>query len=104
MITALVDRPHEINTKTGNLGALAHTLAPKTAFRVLHLAYQVFPDSSAARGERQARDREREAALPHGRPLVIAGGSNPSGLREQVRDALVVATIVTVLNLCCSCR
>ena len=51
MITALVDRPHEINTKTGNLGALAHTLAPKTAFRVLHVAYQVFPDSSAARGD-----------------------------------------------------
>ncbi|MEO7350709.1 MAG: SDR family oxidoreductase [Marmoricola sp.] len=50
VITALVDRPHEINTKTGNLGALAHTLAPKTAFRVLHMAYQVFPDSSAARG------------------------------------------------------
>ena len=50
VITALVDRPHEINTLTGNLGALAHTLAPKQAFRVLHLAYQVFPDSSAAKG------------------------------------------------------
>ena len=55
MITALVDRPHEINTKTGNLGALAHTLAPRTAFRVLHVAYQVFPDSSAARGEARRR-------------------------------------------------
>ena len=51
MIRALVDRPHEINTKTGNLGALAHTLAPRTAFRVLHVAYQVFPDSTAARGD-----------------------------------------------------
>ncbi|HEY6935428.1 MAG TPA: SDR family oxidoreductase [Marmoricola sp.] len=51
VIGALVDRPHEINTVTGNLGALAHTLAPKTSFRVLHLAYQVFPDSAAARGE-----------------------------------------------------
>ncbi|HEX2893357.1 MAG TPA: SDR family oxidoreductase [Marmoricola sp.] len=51
VVTALVERPHEINTLTGNLGALAHTLAPKTAFRVLHLAYQVFPDSAAARGE-----------------------------------------------------
>jgi NAD(P)-dependent dehydrogenase (short-subunit alcohol dehydrogenase family) len=50
VITALVERPHEINTKTGNLGALAHTLAPKTAFRILHVAYQVFPDSTAARG------------------------------------------------------
>jgi NAD(P)-dependent dehydrogenase (short-subunit alcohol dehydrogenase family) len=51
VIRALVDRPHEINTKTGNLGALAHTLAPRTAFRVLHVAYQVFPDSTAARGD-----------------------------------------------------
>ncbi len=50
VITALVERPHEINTKTGNLGALMHTLAPKSSFRVLHMAYQVFPDSSAARG------------------------------------------------------
>jgi short-subunit dehydrogenase len=51
VIQALVERPHEINTKTGNLGALAHTLAPKVAFRVLHVAYQVFPDSTAARGD-----------------------------------------------------
>lgn len=51
VISALVDRPHEINTLTGNLGSLAHTLAPKAAFRVLHLAYQIFPDSAAARGD-----------------------------------------------------
>ncbi|RLV49233.1 SDR family oxidoreductase [Nocardioides mangrovicus] len=49
VLDALVDRPHEINTALGNLGAVAHTVAPKTAFRVLHLAYQVFPDSAAAR-------------------------------------------------------
>jgi short-subunit dehydrogenase len=51
VISALVDRPHEINTALGNLGAVAHTLAPKIAFRVLHRAYQVFPDSAAARGD-----------------------------------------------------
>jgi hypothetical protein len=62
VITALVDRPHEINTKTGNLGALAHTLAPRTAFRVLNVAYQVFPDSSAARGEAGDGDSERVSA------------------------------------------
>ena len=50
VITALVQKPHEINTKTGSLGALAHYLAPKTSFRILHLAYQVFPDSTAAKG------------------------------------------------------
>ncbi len=49
VIDALVDRPHEINTALGSLGAVAHTLAPKASFRLLHLAYQVFPDSAAAR-------------------------------------------------------
>jgi short-subunit dehydrogenase len=51
VISALVEKPHEINTLTGNLGALAHTLAPKVAFRILNLAYKIFPDSAAARGE-----------------------------------------------------
>jgi len=60
VISALVERPHEINTLTGNLGALAHTLAPKVAFRILNLAYQVFPDSAAARGENTAPTNEQQ--------------------------------------------
>lgn len=51
VIRALVEKPHEINTALGTVGALVHTLVPRTAVRVLHLAYQVFPDSAAARGE-----------------------------------------------------
>ncbi|WP_432478614.1 SDR family oxidoreductase [Nocardioides sp. GXQ0305] len=52
VIRAMVDRPHEINTLLGNAGAVAHTVMPKTAFRILNLAYQVFPDSAAAKGDR----------------------------------------------------
>ena len=51
VVEALVTRPHEVNTLLGSLGAVAHTVAPKAAFRVLHLAYQVFPDSAAAKGD-----------------------------------------------------
>jgi NAD(P)-dependent dehydrogenase (short-subunit alcohol dehydrogenase family) len=51
VIKAMVERPHEINTWLGNAGAVAHTLAPKLAFRVLNMAYHVFPDSAAAKGE-----------------------------------------------------
>ena len=50
VVEALVERPHEVNTALGTMGAVAHNLAPKLAFRVLHMAYQVFPDSAAARG------------------------------------------------------
>ncbi len=56
VIAALVDKPHEINTMMGNLGAVTHTVAPKLAFRVLNLAYKVFPDSAAARGDSAAQD------------------------------------------------
>jgi NAD(P)-dependent dehydrogenase (short-subunit alcohol dehydrogenase family) len=63
VVSALVDKPHEINTLTGNLGALAHTLAPKAAFRVLHLAYQIFPDSAAARGEDPAAPTNEQAMM-----------------------------------------
>jgi NAD(P)-dependent dehydrogenase (short-subunit alcohol dehydrogenase family)/uncharacterized protein YbjT (DUF2867 family) len=54
VIEALVEKPHEINTMLGNAGAIAHTVAPKMAFRVLNMAYHVFPDSAAAKGQREA--------------------------------------------------
>jgi NAD(P)-dependent dehydrogenase (short-subunit alcohol dehydrogenase family) len=54
VIRAMVERPHEINTMLGNAGAIAHTVAPKAAFRVLNMAYHVFPDSAAAKGQKEA--------------------------------------------------
>jgi NAD(P)-dependent dehydrogenase (short-subunit alcohol dehydrogenase family) len=51
VVRAMVEKPHEINTTLGTAGALAHTIAPRTAFRVLNLAYKVFPDSAAAKGQ-----------------------------------------------------
>ena len=51
VIEAMVGRPHEINTLLGNAGAVVHTVAPKLAFRILNMAYHVFPDSAAAKGE-----------------------------------------------------
>jgi NAD(P)-dependent dehydrogenase (short-subunit alcohol dehydrogenase family) len=63
VLEALVDRPHEINTALGSLGAVAHTVAPKAAFRVLHLAYQVFPDSAAARAHTDTGEETTSAQV-----------------------------------------
>ncbi|WP_435769237.1 SDR family oxidoreductase [Nocardioides sp. SYSU DS0651] len=62
VIRAMVDKPHEINTTLGTAGALAHTVAPKAAFRVLNLAYQVFPDSAAAKGQKPTSGAAAAAA------------------------------------------
>ena len=63
VIEAMVERPHEINTALGNAGAVAHTLAPKLSFRVLNMAYHVFPDSAAAKGDTAGGTRESEQVM-----------------------------------------
>ncbi|MEJ7691092.1 MAG: SDR family NAD(P)-dependent oxidoreductase [Nocardioidaceae bacterium] len=63
VMTALKNRPHEINTTLGTAGELAHALLPKAAFRILHRAYRVFPDSSAARGDETLEKVTREQLL-----------------------------------------
>lgn len=63
VIQGLVEKPHELNTMLGNAGAVAHTVAPRTAFRVLNMAYHVFPDSAAARGGVPAPETARGAEV-----------------------------------------
>lgn len=70
VITAMVDKPHEINTLIGNVGALAHYLAPKTAFKILHMAYQVFPDSTAAKGGQTGQSGQ--GAHTEGEQMMLA--------------------------------
>jgi len=48
---AIRSRPKQINTRLGTFGEVAYALAPKAVDQILHMAYKVFPDSAAARGE-----------------------------------------------------
>lgn len=82
VVAAMVGRPHELNTLLGNLGAVAHTVAPRATFRVPHLAYRVFPDSAAARGD------EEEAALTPEQQLLarLLKGVHWWDTRQQSRS------------------
>jgi NAD(P)-dependent dehydrogenase (short-subunit alcohol dehydrogenase family) len=51
VVRALVRRPKHIGTALGTFGAVSYTLAPRVVDAVLHIAYQVFPDSAAASGD-----------------------------------------------------
>ena len=46
-----------INTKLGTFGEVAYALAPKAVDQILHLAYKVFPESSAAKGAKDGDDK-----------------------------------------------
>ncbi|MFP5361419.1 MAG: SDR family oxidoreductase [Thermoleophilia bacterium] len=52
-------RPKEINTRLGTAGAVLHALAPKVMDQILHMAYKVFPDSAASKGEKAPAEAER---------------------------------------------
>ncbi|HTU77668.1 MAG TPA: SDR family oxidoreductase [Solirubrobacteraceae bacterium] len=48
---ALRGRPKEMGTWMGKFGEVAYTLSPSAVDRLLHLAYRVFPDSAASKGQ-----------------------------------------------------
>jgi NAD(P)-dependent dehydrogenase (short-subunit alcohol dehydrogenase family) len=54
---ALRAKPKQINTRLGTFGEVAYTLAPKAVDQILHMAYKVFPDSAAARGEQDPNEK-----------------------------------------------
>jgi NAD(P)-dependent dehydrogenase (short-subunit alcohol dehydrogenase family) len=64
---AIRGKPKVINTRLGTFGEVAYALAPKAVDQLLHLAYRVFPDSAAARGEVGTDERvsTEQLALAH---------------------------------------
>jgi NAD(P)-dependent dehydrogenase (short-subunit alcohol dehydrogenase family) len=62
MITeAIVHRPKRIATPLGTLGQILYAINPRSIDYILNSAYKLFPDSSAAKGE---KPRERTASAP----------------------------------------
>jgi NAD(P)-dependent dehydrogenase (short-subunit alcohol dehydrogenase family) len=54
---ALRGRPKEMGTRVGRFGEVAYTISPRMMDRILHLAYRVFPDSAASKGQRDVEER-----------------------------------------------
>jgi len=57
---AIRAEPKSINTRLGTFGEVAYALAPKAVDQILHMAFKVFPDSAAAKGE---KDPEEKASM-----------------------------------------
>jgi thioester reductase-like protein len=57
---AIRAKPKQINTRLGTFGEVAYALAPKAVDQILHMAYKVFPDSAAAKGQ---KDPEEKASM-----------------------------------------
>jgi thioester reductase-like protein len=62
MITeAMISKPKKVATRLGNFGELIYSIAPKASDAILNTAYKLFPDSKAAKGQKEgegAPDKE----------------------------------------------
>ena len=56
---AMRARPKSINTRLGTSGEVLYALAPKAVDQILHMAYKVFPDSAASKGEKAPEAEEK---------------------------------------------
>jgi NAD(P)-dependent dehydrogenase (short-subunit alcohol dehydrogenase family) len=64
---AIRAKPKQINTRLGTFGEVAYALVPKAVDQILHTAYKVFPESAAARGEKDVKEEAstEQVALAH---------------------------------------
>jgi short-subunit dehydrogenase len=54
---AIRAKPKTINTRLGTFGEVLYAIAPKAVDQILHMAYKVFPESAAAKGEKDPQER-----------------------------------------------
>jgi thioester reductase-like protein len=54
---AIRSKPKTINTRLGTFGEVMYALAPKAVDQILHAAYKVFPDSAAASGKKDEKEK-----------------------------------------------
>ena len=52
---ACVDKPVRIATRLGITGELMHALAPRVAQIVMNSTFRMFPDSAAAKGDKEKK-------------------------------------------------
>ena len=63
---AIIHKPKRIATPLGTLGQLLYAINPKSIDYILNSAYHLFPDSSAAKGERKPKEKAAHAAPASG--------------------------------------
>jgi NAD(P)-dependent dehydrogenase (short-subunit alcohol dehydrogenase family) len=59
---AIIRRPKKVATKLGTFGEVLYSLAPKASDAILNQGYKLFPDSKAAKGEKDKAAKDEEVS------------------------------------------
>ena len=96
---AMIRKPKKVATRLGNFGELLYNVAPKASDAILNTAYKLFPESKAAKGEKQGAKEGEQAgqgrgALDRGRRLRL-----PDARRALVRRLALGGLLALALAL-----
>jgi NAD(P)-dependent dehydrogenase (short-subunit alcohol dehydrogenase family) len=62
MITdAMIRKPKKVATRLGNFGELLYSISPKASDAILNTGYKLFPDSTAAKGDKKGEAEAEKA-------------------------------------------
>ena len=88
MITdAMIDKPKRKATRLGTFGEILYAVSPKTTDQILNTAYNLFPDSKAAKkGSKKASPTASRRPRGEGRRREVRGDVDRGG-RDGVPDA-----------------
>jgi hypothetical protein len=50
---AIIDKPKRLATRLGTFGQVLYAVSPKVVDQVMNTAYNIFPDSKAAKGDKK---------------------------------------------------
>jgi hypothetical protein len=80
LVRAIIEKPSRIATRLGIFSALVNALAPKAYEVIMNTAFELFPDSAAAKGDRQALEGGAAAKEPQPSNEQIAFASLMRGV------------------------
>jgi hypothetical protein len=74
LVKAIIERPGRVATRLGIFAALINALAPKAYEVIMNTAFELFPDSAAAKGDKQALKggRAAEEGQPSSEQIAFA--------------------------------
>ncbi len=88
---AMIDKPKRKASRLGTFGEVLYSVSPKTVDLVLNQAYNLFPDSSAAKGKKKKDDK---AELEDGKKDGEDKDTPPAGDEEMSTEAVAMAYLL----------
>ncbi len=81
---AIIDRPKRVASRLGTFGQILYSISPKTVDQIMNTAYNIFPDSKAAKGEGAPADGKE----------LTADGDGAGKKDEMSTEAIAMAYLM----------